>query len=109
MKSPPVESYTVRPGDSLFGIAESRETTVEALMSRNGLADRASIYAGQEILVPANPAARPSTGDRPLFGIVGQGLVSCRTVTAARAGFPDARLSPNLAPGSVPRPIPPCT
>ena len=48
--------YRVRPGDTLFAIAQRHETTVAALASMNGLSQRASVKAGQTLRLPAAPS-----------------------------------------------------
>jgi len=49
-------SYTVRPGDSLWKIAQANGTTVTALQSANGLPGT-TIYPGQTLRVPAGGTA----------------------------------------------------
>ena len=44
-------SYTVKSGDTLFGIATSNGTTVAAIKSLNGLIDN-TIYVGQILKIP---------------------------------------------------------
>ena len=44
--------YTVQPGDTLWGIAQTYSTTVAALANHNDIADPSLIYAGQEIRIP---------------------------------------------------------
>ena len=44
-------AYTVRAGDSLWGIARSHGTTVDDLQSANGM-DSSRIYVGQVLAVP---------------------------------------------------------
>lgn len=50
-----VQTYTVQPGDSGFGIALEFDTTLEALAAANGLSvdDLANLQIGQELLIPA--------------------------------------------------------
>ncbi len=50
---------SIEDGDSLAAIAEANETTVEALMMLNGIADAGLIYVGDSLLVPVGyqPAA----------------------------------------------------
>lgn len=43
--------YTIRPGDTLSGIAAGFGTTVNALVSLNGIADPDKIYAGTRIRI----------------------------------------------------------
>lgn len=43
--------YTVRPGDTLWHIAQSRGTTMEHLIELNGLTD-ATLHPGQKLRVP---------------------------------------------------------
>ena len=50
--------YTVRPGDTLSGIAKYYGTTVSAIMSANGLYST-RIYVGQRLYIPSGS---PSTG-----------------------------------------------
>jgi hypothetical protein len=45
----------VRPGDTLFTIAQRHETTVATLASMNGLSQRAGVKAGQTLHLPAPP------------------------------------------------------
>ena len=47
--------YRVRPGDTLFTIAQRHETTVATLASMNGLSQRAGVKAGQTLRLPAAP------------------------------------------------------
>ncbi|MCR5278896.1 MAG: LysM peptidoglycan-binding domain-containing protein [Lachnospiraceae bacterium] len=44
-----VKTYVIKSGDSLNAIAEALGTTVEALVSKNDIADPNRIFAGQEI------------------------------------------------------------
>jgi lysozyme len=44
--------YTVVSGDTLYGIATQFDTTVDVLVSLNGIDDPAYIYVGQEIRLP---------------------------------------------------------
>ena len=57
-------TYVVRPGDTLYAIAQAHGTTVEAIVAANGIADPAQIAAGQKLIIPvaqapAEPAAPP--------------------------------------------------
>ena len=49
---PQETTYTVQPGDTLWGIAQTYGTTVAALANHNAIADPGLIYAGQEIQIP---------------------------------------------------------
>lgn len=46
--------YTVKKGDTLYGIANANNTTVGILSSINGLDPNEYIYEGQTLLVPKN-------------------------------------------------------
>lgn len=48
-------TYVVQPGDTLFRIAQVFGTTVDELASANGIVDAASIYPGQELVIPGYP------------------------------------------------------
>jgi len=45
-------SYTVKAGDTLSGIAQMYGTTVEALVSTNGIQNKNLIYVGQVLQIP---------------------------------------------------------
>ena len=49
-------AYTVRPGDTLSGIAVKHGTTLAALLKTNHLSARSVIHPGQRLRVPAKPA-----------------------------------------------------
>lgn len=59
-QSSPTTTYTVQPGDTLFGLARRFGVTVEALKSENGLAG-AALSVGQVLKVPAAADAQPSS------------------------------------------------
>jgi putative chitinase len=62
------QTYTVRSGDTLSGIASRFGTTVAALASRNGIANPNLIYAGQRLVVGAGAApvtTTPTPAPRP--------------------------------------------
>ncbi len=59
---PPATTYTVQPGDTLFGLATRFGTTVDALAAANGIADPSSIQAGQALAIPGGNPATVSAG-----------------------------------------------
>ena len=62
--------YRVRPGDTLFAIAQRHETTVAALASMNGLSQRASVKTGQTLRLPAAPQPVVSAEKTPQKGVI---------------------------------------
>ena len=52
---------TVRPGDTLWGLAKSHGTSVTELQRLNGLSGNSTIYTGKTLSVPGGAAARPTT------------------------------------------------
>jgi len=64
--TPPVRTYTVRPGDQLRFIAASFGTTWQAIAAANNLVNPNVIYVGQVLVIPATggPVVPPPvTGD----------------------------------------------
>lgn len=47
------EVYEVQSGDTLSGIAQRFDTTVEALVEANGLDDPNALFPGDELTIPA--------------------------------------------------------
>ena len=45
--------YTIEAGDSLFALAARFDTTVDAILDANGIADPSLIYVGQVLDIPA--------------------------------------------------------
>jgi membrane-bound lytic murein transglycosylase D len=62
--------YRVRPGDTLFAIAQRHETTVAALASLNGLSQRTGVKAGQTLRLPAPPQPVVSAEKAPQKGMI---------------------------------------
>ena len=65
-------SYTVRPGDTLSGIADRHRTTVAALAAANGIADADQIEVGQQLRLAGGevrstppPAREPPSNEAP--------------------------------------------
>ncbi len=54
------EIYTVRPGDTLTGIALSAGTTLETLLRLNSIANPDMLFVGQQIILPAQPTQEGS-------------------------------------------------
>jgi LysM repeat protein len=63
----------VQPGDTLLGIAERFNITVEDLAARNDILDPNNVFAGQKLELPqpgerVAPAAGPgATGDQSIY------------------------------------------
>lgn len=54
------EIYTVRPGDTLIGIALAAGTTVETLLRLNTIPNPDTLFVGQQIILPAPPTEEGS-------------------------------------------------
>jgi LysM repeat protein len=73
-------TYTVRDGDTLYGIAIRFGTTVSELESLNHFTDPNLIFAGQRVLLPGSAQAQPAARPRPASA-TGAGPGSVRTYT----------------------------
>ena len=77
-----VDSYEIKPGDSLYSIGRQFGTTVSALQTLNGIGNSDYIVSGQMVLLPktVRPPFRPDFGfgieifadDRNIEGLVEQ-------------------------------------
>ncbi len=72
--------YLVQPGDTVSHIAQRTSTTVGAIVSANGLDARASIVAGQRLVIPSAQAAVPVAAPAP--AAVSHTVVAGDTVSA---------------------------
>jgi putative chitinase len=61
--APAAQNYTVRPGDTLSGIAARHGTTVGAIAQANGISNPDFIQVGQRLSIPGGSA--PSTPSQP--------------------------------------------
>ena len=52
-------TYTVRPGNTLYAIAQFFGTTVKELAQANGLIPPYTIYPGQELVIPVEEITSP--------------------------------------------------
>ena len=52
-------TYTVRPGNTLYAIAQFFGTTVKEIAEANGLIYPYTIYPGQELILPIREIASP--------------------------------------------------
>ncbi|MBX9243671.1 LysM peptidoglycan-binding domain-containing protein [Actinotalea ferrariae] len=59
------QDYVVQPGDTVSHIALRTSSTVSAIVSANGLDSRASIKAGQHLVIPTAQAAVPVAAPAP--------------------------------------------
>ena len=50
--------YTVKPGDTLSGIAAQFGVSEAEIVATNDLLDRDRLFAGQELIIPATPRER---------------------------------------------------
>jgi peptidoglycan lytic transglycosylase D len=78
----PDKEYRVRPGDSLFAVAQRHGTTVVTLAAMNGLSQHAGVRAGQALRLPAPPQPVVSAEKAPQKGPV---VPVVATVTTASA------------------------
>ncbi|MCA9912291.1 MAG: LysM peptidoglycan-binding domain-containing protein [Anaerolineae bacterium] len=54
-------TYTVQPGDTITGIANAFDVTVDAILIRNGLISANNIRVGQQLIIPQGAVALPTT------------------------------------------------
>lgn len=62
-RSPMLQTYVVRPGETLLEIALRFDTTVQALMDANQIENLLDIEPGQELVVPLGDQAEPLSPD----------------------------------------------
>jgi len=78
--SPRGQAYRVRPGDTLFAVAQRHGTTVATVAAMNGLSQRASVKTGQMLRLPDVPQPVVSTEKTPPKG--GPVLSTVKTASA---------------------------
>lgn len=86
------ETYTVKPGDTLSGLAKKFDTTVEKLISDNHIKNRNLIFVGQKLEIEAHakqtsaqakaPAVAPKTASTVVTAPVAQQVVEQAPVQA---------------------------
>ena len=84
--APPITTYTVQPGDSLYKITKKFGVSVDAIVQANNLATPSLIKPGQALIIPVSGAAPAPSVPTP---------------------FPAPVPSPPAAPSPAPQPAPP--
>ena len=88
----PEQSYRVKRGDTLYGIAQRHGISCAVLAERNGLSRNYHVYAGQRLTIPAKATAQPGSytvkrGDT-LSGISDKQGVSVRALKSWNHDIP---------------------
>jgi len=65
VQASPGGTYTIRPGDTLIGIAGRHGVTVSQLASANGLRANAWVYVGQRLTIPGASTSTNTTPSSP--------------------------------------------
>lgn len=111
--------YTIRPGDSLFSLAQRFNTSVQAILNANPGIDPANLQIGQQICIPVAPTPGPCPGGflytiragDTFFSIARRFGISVDALAAANPGVDPNRLqigqqicvpAPAPAPGPCP-------
>ena len=66
-------TYTVSSGDTLISLAAQNQTTVYAIMDRNGLYDPNTIRVGQKLVIPVGNQVTGTLPSGPVSHIVKKG------------------------------------
>lgn len=75
------DRYTVRPGDTLSGIASRHHTSTSALVKLNGIRHPDLIRIGQRLQLPASSSSTSAAGARAAAAVAGAG--AAKTAAAA--------------------------
>lgn len=122
----PVQAYTVKPGDTLWAIAQRNGVTVQDLVRANGLANPGAIFPGEQLTIPGQQRSGTYTvqpgdtlwGIAHSLGIHLSDLLNANSVgdpnvirpgdklTVPQAAAPQAPVA-NLPPGQSAPPVPP--
>ncbi|MEZ4768861.1 MAG: LysM peptidoglycan-binding domain-containing protein [Caldilineales bacterium] len=78
---------TVQRGDTLSGIAAAHDTTVQAIMEKNGLSNPNMIYVNQTLCIPGQAAAVPYAAPAPM--VMSQEPAVVEDVAAAATSDPE--------------------
>jgi membrane-bound lytic murein transglycosylase D len=86
-------NYTVRPGDTLSGLARQWGVSVNAIRAENGMAPNATnLRAGQRLIIPGSartaPAAQPRRESAAPATAAGSSAVSGQTYTVQQGDTP---------------------
>ena len=80
--------YTVKPGDTYFGIAGRFGISLDALMAANPNASTTSLQPGQTLIIPSNAdALEPLPTPEPLTGLINYAVEPGDTVEAIAIRF----------------------
>ena len=103
----PVQAYTVKPGDTLWAIAQRNGVSVQDLVRANGLANPSAIFPGEQLTIPGQQQTGSYTvqpgdtlwGIAHSLGIHLNQLLSLNSVTDPNLIRPGDKLTLPQAPG----------
>jgi len=76
------QAYTVKPKDTLYGLARRHGISVNQLAERNGLSKDARLYVGQRLIIPTKSS--PPTAARPVLNASVQKAIDVARVSPGR-------------------------
>jgi LysM repeat protein len=83
-------TYTVQPGDTLFGIALQGNVTLQALLTANNMQEDDFLQIGQVLTIPGRTTPLPATG-APAAPSLAATTATTRTTVAATGGVTTTR------------------